>query len=468
MKSLSKRLTLYYGISAFVILLISSLYLYWFLNSTINRQDEEIITDRLRTIRLLLAEDANHKQEIKDRIENEWTKRKFEHIYVRILDQNQQLITETPNLQSQHSDIIALFERERESLARLGHSVKYTFNDTVFKVRVENIDVDPTEHTKIYSVQLALDRSGADHLINAYKRSLVFVILGFFVICLIVGYRIAKRALAPINKISEIARRVNSASLDERVSLTRLPEEFGNLANTLNDMLERLRDSFLRLSQFSSDIAHELRTPINNISGQISVALGRERSVAEYKQVLSSCLEECQRIARITDALLFIARVENDPKVIESQSLDLRVELELIQNFYETSASEAGLTIRLNAPEALKIQMDKILFKRAIGNLLSNAIKYSFPGGEIVISAFVENQKPVIEVSDSGMGIPADQLQRVFDRFYRVDHSRSQKIAGVGLGLAIVKSIAVLSGGSVAIRSEVAKGTSVRIELPLV
>jgi two-component system heavy metal sensor histidine kinase CusS len=231
-------------------------------------------------------------------------------------------------------------------------------------------------------------------------------------------------------------------------------------------MLDRLEESFGRLAAFSATIAHELRTPVNNLRGEAEVALGKPRSPQEYRDALGSCLEECGRLSRLIDGLLFLARAENPMTQVEKEPVDLGRELAAVRDFYEAAAAEAGVTLTAAAPGGLVAELNRPLFQRAVGNLVSNALAHTGPGGDVALSAAREDGWLRVEVADTGSGIDAVHLPRLFDRFYRADPTRSSASGGVGLGLAVVKAVAELHGGSVSLGSEVGRGTRVALLLP--
>ena len=231
-------------------------------------------------------------------------------------------------------------------------------------------------------------------------------------------------------------------------------------------MLDRLEESFGRLAQFSADIAHELRTPVNNLRGEAEVTLSRPRSVEEYRDVLGSNLEECVRLSRMIDSLLFLARAENPRTQIEKEPLSVGRELTAVQAFYEASAAEAGVRLAVAECGEMIVVANRPLLQRAVGNLVANALAHTPPGGTVALSAMSAEGMIRIEVLDTGCGIPAEHVPRLFDRFYRVDRARSSATGGVGLGLAIVKGIAELHGGSVTLTSGVGRGTCITLQLP--
>jgi two-component system heavy metal sensor histidine kinase CusS len=231
-------------------------------------------------------------------------------------------------------------------------------------------------------------------------------------------------------------------------------------------MLDRLETSFSQLRQFSDDIAHELRTPINSMLVATEVALNKARTIEAYRDVLESNLEDCGRLRRTVESLLFLARAENPKTKIECETGGLQHELSLIHEFYEAAATEADLHFSISCDPNLKASVDRMLLQRAISNLVANAIAHTPCGGTVSVGARDDGEFVLIEVSDTGRGIAPEHLPFVFDRLYRVDQTRSTGNAHLGLGLSIVKSVATLHGGTVHIGSMVAEGSRVTLRFP--
>jgi two-component system heavy metal sensor histidine kinase CusS len=231
-------------------------------------------------------------------------------------------------------------------------------------------------------------------------------------------------------------------------------------------MLDRLEDSFQRLARFSSDIAHELRTPVNNLRGEAEVALQRTRSADEYREVLGSCLEECARLTGLIDNLLFLARAEHPESTIQRIELDVVRELHGLRDYYEAAATEAGIELHVAAAGSVHFRLDITLFQRAAGNLIANALVHTPRGGTVTLGVCLSENSLSVSVADTGAGIAPEHLPFVFDRFYRGDKARTSGGGRVGLGLAIVKSIMTLHQGTVQLESVLGKGTRVTLTFP--
>jgi len=317
-----------------------------------------------------------------------------------------------------------------------------------------------------YVVQVALDLTEEDKVLSQYRNGVIFIIAPALLAAALGSYLLARSGLKPLRQVVQAVRRVESTTLDQRLDPAGFPGELARLAGSFNDMLGRIEDAFVRLARFSADIAHELRTPLGCIRGEMEVALRKARSGEEYREVLGSCLEECLRLSSLIDRLLFLARSESDETMIRVEVLDLARELKNVSEFYEPSAAEHGIALSVDAAPGLQARLDRTLLQSALGNLLENAIAHTPLGGKVKLSGSRDNGTVRLEVRDTGCGIEADHLPFVLDRFYRVQAARGRQGGHVGLGLAIVKSIAVLHGGTVEIESQAGAGTVVRLVLP--
>ena len=317
------------------------------------------------------------------------------------------------------------------------------------------------------TVQIAIDVSQQEKLLARFRLWFWLILAGAFAIFPLVGYYLARHGIRPVEEIAATARRISSSNLRERIDAEGYPFELASLAATFNKMLDRLQDSFERISRFSADIAHDLRTPVNNIRGEAEVALARARTVDEYRDVMESSLEEAVRLSDLIGNLLFLARAESPLSHLHKERVDVDGIMAGLRDYYEASASEAGLSLTIKAgPQPLTAELDRILVQRALGNLVSNAIAHTPPGGSVVLASCSEGEWLRIDVTDTGVGIPPEALPLVFDRFFRVDAARTQRAGGgTGLGLAIVQGIMSLHGGTAVIASELGRGTTVTLRI---
>jgi two-component system heavy metal sensor histidine kinase CusS len=298
-------------------------------------------------------------------------------------------------------------------------------------------------------IVFALDISDEIQLLSTYRASIMGAIAVGTLLAAVLGLWISRQGLTPLGTFAAGAGRITASRLDERLDVASLPDELKPLALAHNAMLDRLRDSFSRLSQFSSDLAHDLRTPLGNLLGEAQVALTRSRSSDEYRAVIESSVEELERLSRMIESMLFLARADNAQLALRPERLPMDIELARIRDYFEPLAQEKALGIEVTAG-ADHVFADATLLTRAMGNLVANAITVApSASGSIDISATSGTDGTVIRVSNPGPEIPLTERERVFDRFYRIGASRADSNAGSGLGLAIVKSIMTLHGGRV-------------------
>jgi two-component system heavy metal sensor histidine kinase CusS len=313
-----------------------------------------------------------------------------------------------------------------------------------------------------YTFQVAQDRSSDERVERDFAVLFVILLLGSVLSAASIAIIVTKRGLRPLEQMTRSLGRVDPTHLKERVAPGSWPRELQPLAIAFDDMLKRLDDSFTRLSQFSADLAHELRTPVANMMGEAQVALTRERTAAEYRETIESTIGECERLSRIVDNLLFVARADAAREPIARKQFDARKAVEKIAAFYQTIAEDHHVAITCSGEG--QIYADPDLFERAVGNLLDNALRFTPENGSIQIALSKHGADFEVAVSDSGCGIAPEHLPRVFDRFYRAESSRGSD--GAGLGLALVKSIVDLHGGSANIQSKLGRGTTVTLVFP--
>lgn len=299
--------------------------------------------------------------------------------------------------------------------------------------------------------------------IECYERIIITLLLASLA-AIVFGHIISKNGLNRLRELENKMDKITAQSLDDRIQLNEWPKELRNLANRFNGMLDRIQSSFIQLSQFSSDIAHELRTPINNLRGMTEIALIKEKSPHEYRSILESCMSEYHHLSKLIENLLFIARSDHGEIRLKKVLIDTQEEIAQICDYYQAVADEKQ--ILLACVGYAKIEVEPGLFKRAISNLLSNALRNTSSHGNIMINIQSMQQFVQIAIHDTGIGISPEHLLNIFDRFYRVDPSRSEHSGGVGLGLAIVKSIIDLHNGAIKIESNVNIGTSVYMQFP--
>lgn len=281
------------------------------------------------------------------------------------------------------------------------------------------------------------------------------------------GYVLMKRALQPVDEITHAAESITSRNLRERLPVPGTGDEIERLSATLNRMIERLEHSFHQVAQFTADASHELRTPLTILRGELEVALrGNELSPAA-REVIESVLEETEKLSKTVEHLMILSRLDSGELKLERSWFDLAGLCRETVEQMNLLAEGKGIRLECSAPEKVKVNADPLRVRQILINLIDNAIKYTPTGGQVSIAVAKGTDQAVIEVADTGQGIPTGALPHIFDRFYRVDKARSRERGGSGLGLAIAKSICELHGGRINVESSLGKGTHFRVEIPI-
>ena len=464
------RLSASYAVITIAILSLFGAFLYWSLKQSLETSARDTLADKISVMRQILSERPDDQEALEEEVKWESTARRQSIYYSRLLRDNGTMVIQSPGAQ----DLIPELSQcpppaaENRSIGETrdvqptpGRTLLITSSWLTSNGAAKSTASVPQRF--VYTV--ALDTTTEQNFLHDYRDKLLMVLIGGSIVSAVAGTYVARQGIRPIKEISAAAHRITASDLAERVGSMAWPGELAGLAAEFDAMLQRLEDSFQRLSQFSADIAHELRTPINNLMGEAEVALSRERTSTQYANVIASSLEEYHRLAELIDSLLFLARAENADLSLYKSWFRVADELAQLLSYHELQATESEVTLSFSGDAHLFA--DSTLFRRAISNVVSNALKHTPPGGHVKVEVAAVHDAVKILISDDGVGIPPEHLPRLFDRFYRVDASRAAAVAGTGLGLAIVKSIVDLHGGLVTIESELGKGTLVALVFPV-
>ncbi len=314
-------------------------------------------------------------------------------------------------------------------------------------------------------IQVALDVSREMDVLEDYRTSMAIALLAGAVLSAAAGLWVARRGLRPIQSMTRAVCAVTPDRLQTRVSAGDWPAELKDLASAFDDMLVRLEEAFQRLSTFSADLAHDLRTPLGNCIGEVEVALAKPRDEAEYRRVLESSMEDLGRLARMVDSLLFLARAQSAEARPSCVWIDAAAVTGEVADLFDALAEEGGVSLTTSGTG--QVWADPTLLRRAVSNLLANAIAHTPRDGSVEVRLEAASAGSLrLTVEDTGSGIPPEEVQRLFDRFYRGVSSRIRHPQGLGLGLAIVKSIMDMHGGTVDVASTPGKGTQVSLAFP--
>lgn len=342
----------------------------------------------------------------------------------------------------------------------------YNWSDSehTYRVLTRSLSYDTATGRRTYRMSIAVAIDYHLRFLDGFYRTTRIMIISGIVVMGLMGWIAVRRGHLPLHSIVNQIRSISASDLHTRLSPATVPRELTDLAVSFNEMLERMENSFQRLSNFSDDIAHELRTPMTNLLTQTQVALTKTRNVDEYREILYSNMEEYERMAQMISDMLFLAKADNGLFQLEKVEVDLAIEVQELFDYYEAWADECGVTLSLDGNA--KVPGDKLMLRRVLSNLISNAIRHTPKGKTVKVHLDrVSDNKISIIVENPGVIIASEHIPKIFDRFYRVDAARQREGEGAGLGLAIVKSIVDLHHGTIEANS-VVEGTQFHITLP--
>jgi two-component system heavy metal sensor histidine kinase CusS len=451
-RSIASQLILLFTLAAALLLACGLGVFYWIVVRHALAEDNAVLADKVEVLRASF-EKSGGLDAVAAEI-NAAGNRQRAPFLVRVIDPTGAIIGQTTGMEKLLPVNIFPGAASRGTAA----PAEYQVDGKSFALTTRHAMADGREFT----IQVAQDRSSDEQVERRFGILVLAVLSGSILASVLIAISVTRRGLRPLEEMKRSLERTGPTHLNERVASANWPRELQPLAVAFDEMLKRLDDSFTRLSQFSADLAHELRTPIANMLGEAQVALSRDRSSAEYRETIESNIGECERLSGIVDNLLFVARADAAREPVARKQFDARAAVEKIAAFYETIAEDRHVVI--NCSGHGQISADPALFERAVGNLVDNALRFTPENGSIQIALTDHATDFEVAVSDNGSGIAPEHLPRVFDRFYRAEPSRGSD--GAGLGLALVKSIVDLHGGTARIESKVGRGTLVTLTFP--
>lgn len=462
------NLVVIYTLSALAVLLVCVLSLYWIFSSRLEKENELFLVNNVLVLKKIIeSQDKTTQESFREALNEEVIlEPSVSHYYVRLVNEKGAVFMETPSME-QWVPISQFAVLTQKDLKHYPTKYWVSNNKDHHKKHFLLINASVNSNGKIgdhWQIQIAKDISTQWECIADFRRGL-FIVLSLGVVgSALLGVIVTRKGLKPLREMTRSTERITVARLQERLDPACWPRELGILAVAFNEMLNRIEEGFTRLSQFSGDLAHELRTPITNLLGESEIILSRKRTHDEYREVLESGIEELSRLSSMIDDLLFLARVENPRAAIQVNTVDTKKIMKDICDFYEALSEEKGITLSYQGEGVVKA--DPAMVRRVMSNLVSNALKYSSEGKRVHLSTYRDIASTHIVVRDEGEGIAKEHLPHIFDRFYRVDSARSQYTGGTGLGLAIVKFIMDLHKGCVTIESELGQGTTICLVFP--
>jgi heavy metal sensor kinase len=449
LKSIKIRLTVWYLVGIMLLLVVFGTVAYFMLKKTLYRNLDEALRARVAELETSITVEDN--------------KISFEQKF---------------------NDLILIYDADSALSQRLGPNVRFSKIEEMVQQALfgqSGYSTDTTtegQEVRLYAAPFNLDSRTRiaivvgrptreiRNMLSIFRVVIIYSALGVLLLAGFGGMFLANRTLRPVDHITDIAREIGEGDLSRRIDI-QSEDEMGRLASTLNWMIARLEEAFQKQRQFAADASHELRTPLAIIQAESSLALDKRRTQAEYRRSLELVSQEVSYMSEIIAKLLLLARQDAASEPAEFQDVNVKDLMSEISSDLEALAQEKGVTFSLGSMDDLTVKGDKFKLKQLFLNILDNAIRYTPSGGSVSSSLARKNGSALVSISDTGIGIPAEDLPFIFDRFYRVDKARSRANGGLGLGLAIASSIARLHGGAIEVESQVGKGSIFRVTLPL-
>lgn len=390
--------------------------------------------------------------------------RKFHPIGARVLSTEGRVIAASKNFAE------SVYPSGREKVGGIGidtrhfQTVKVPGHSTPFRVISFRLSIDGET---AYIVQIALRMRRMRKILGNFRENLLTAIPIVLVLGGLGGWFLARKSLSPIAYITETARRITASNLGERLKLRKSGDELDHLITTLNEMISRLEDSFKKIRQFTADASHELRTPISSMRGDAELLLSKQRPIEEYERTLVSNIEKLDFITRMVNDLILLSKFDSNEAGLEMAPIKLNELLVNLWELFKVLADQKGISFTLGEDEQADVLGDRTRLQQLFTNLIDNAIKFTPSGGHVDMGLKRDGGFAMVSIRDTGIGIPEEEFEHIFERFYRVDKSRARETGGTGLGLSICQWIAKAHQGKIEVDSTLGNGSRFFVSLPL-
>ncbi len=476
-RSLRFKLTLWYVLILGILLISFSSFLYITLSRSLYRD----VDNRLRSLAHLIATESGTPSSTFSFGKLDKAMRATLNLrpvgkFIQVLDESGNIGEKSENLKNVQLPI-GLQALKNASKGFITFETVRTFGNT--PLRMMTLPVIENGHMARI-IQVASSLEDVEDALRTLFIILVITVPSALLVASLGGQFLANQALKPVDHITQTARMITSQNLNQRIKSLKVKDEISRLIETFNEMISRLDQSFHQVKQFSSDASHELKTPLTILKGEVEVALRKERTSQEYEQILRSNLEEINRMSKIVDNLLLLARTETGEIQLFKEEVNLsQIVSEVVTQLTKFARAKDLQIVATNHSEDIHLYGDALRIRQLLLNLIENSIKYTEPGGSISVSLDEnaplylpgEEEKPCdgvkLVVSDTGIGIAQEDQERIFSRFFRVDKARSREQGGSGLGLSICRWIVEAHQGEISVESELGKGSRFIVKLPI-
>ena len=454
--SLSFRLTVWYAlIFTLTSLLALSIFYYHISKITLENTDNELL-EELEEFYALMGEGGVDQVTLEIVLESE---SEGQDVFYRLMTMDGRVM-KAFNMEAYEAIGVSA-----EALAAIRKKEKYFFETLNvpghdYNLRVIYGAISPT---LIFNMGISLEDNYA--FLGIFRDLILMLMIPLFILAAFIGWFLARHALKGVEEVTRTAIEISNGSIEKRVEVKRRHYEIDRLANTFNDMLDRIQTLIKGMHEMNDNVAHDLRSPLTRIRGIAEMTLVGHGSIEDYAEMAANTIEECDKLIEIINTMMDITETEAGVSPFTSEKIDIVKLIVSACELFDPIAEEKDVRLITVLPDTLVINGDKSKMQRLITNLLENAIKYNKKGGTVTISVTSASQQVTIKVEDTGLGMADDDLPRIFERFYRCDRSRSQ--AGIGLGLSLVKAIVKAFNGEIEVKSAVDKGSIFLIRLPV-
>ena len=456
------KMTLWYILTFFISVLIIFGFLYLRLKHQLIKEVDRIIDDEANELSGILVQDPKGMDVLGD-FENAVTARTYYPIYFRILNRDGSLLYVSRNFDEigykDSDNVMSAVTKGNKSL----EEVKPPGRRRTF--RIISIPM-PREGRPNYVVQVATHTRFVRKSLSHFKGNLLAAFPIILVLGSLGGWILARRSLAPISYIASKARSITSNNLNERLAARGTDDEMDHLIRTINEMIARLESSFKRISEFTADASHELKTPLCALRGEAEVLLSRGRAPEEFQEGLAHFIERFDYLNRIINDLIILSKSDSSQMELEKVPLRLDLMIQDICSLFQVLAEQKKITLEVNSTQEIMVKGDKTRLQQLFTNLIDNAVKFTPRGGGIWVTVEKDDGAVEVKIKDNGFGIPKEEQEKIFKRFYRVDKSRSKETGGIGLGLSIAQQIAQAHQGKIEVKSELNRGSTFTVYLP--
>jgi len=456
------KMTLWYVFTFLISALVICTFLYLALRYRLLKEVDQFLLDETKEMERVLSQEPEETYFLM-RFEDEVMARKYYPYFFQILDRE----GKTLHVSKEFREMGYVANDRVLTNAKNG---KETLEEILSPGRIGTLRIISTpvyKNGKLAEIiQLGTHLYFVKQNLAHFKNNILTVLPVILVLGTLGGWILARRSLSPIGYVASKARNITSENLSERLHSRGTDDEMDDLIYTINGMIARLESSFKRMAEFTADASHELKTPICAMRGEAEVLLSKGRTAEEYQEGLAHFIEEFDHLNQMINDLILLSKFDATQVELKMAPLRLDVLIQGICNLFQVLAEQKGLALEVDADEEVMVMGDKVRLQQLFTNLIDNAIKYTFKGS-IHVTLEKNKEEILVKVQDTGIGIPREEQEKIFKRFYRVDKSRSKETGGVGLGLNIAEWIAQAHHGRIKVNSELNKGSTFTVYLPI-